>query len=84
MGKRLPQLYYIKMKNSYDLGFNCNRSHHGNVITPLRFLVIIMIIIKSIRYCFLPFYSITIFRKDFRWQPSAVNSHVLDGNLMLC
>ena len=22
MGKRLPQLYYIKMKISYDLGFN--------------------------------------------------------------
>ena len=21
MGKRLPQLYYIKMKTSYDLGF---------------------------------------------------------------
>ena len=21
MGKRLPKLYYIKMKNSYDLGF---------------------------------------------------------------
>ena len=21
MGKRLPQLYYIMMKNSYDLGF---------------------------------------------------------------
>ena len=45
-----------------------------NLICPL----------KSIRYCFLPFYSITIFRKDFRGQPSAVNSRVLHGNLMLC
>ena len=33
--------------------------------------------LKSIRYCLLPFYSITIFRKDFRGQPSAVNSRVL-------
>ena len=40
MGKRLPQLYYIKMKISYDLGFFCNRSRHGNVLTPLRFLFI--------------------------------------------
>ena len=45
-----------------------------NLICPL----------KSIRYCFLPFYSITIFRKDFRGQPSAANSRVLRGNLMLC
>ena len=40
MGKRLPQLYYIKMKMSYDPGFYCNRSHHGNVTRPLRFLFI--------------------------------------------
>ena len=33
--------------------------------------------LKCIRYCLLPFYSITIFRKDFRGQPSAVNSRVL-------
>ena len=45
-----------------------------NLICPL----------KSIRYCFLPFYSITIFRKDFRGQLSAVNSRVLHGNLRLC
>ena len=37
MGKRLPQLYHIKMKISYDLGFYCNQSRHGNVMTPLRF-----------------------------------------------
>ena len=45
-----------------------------NLICPL----------KSIRYCFLPFYSITIFRRDFRGQLSAVNSRVLHGNLRLC
>ena len=37
MGKRLPQLYYIKMKIS---GFYCNRSRHGNITMPLRFLFI--------------------------------------------
>ena len=40
--------------------------------------------LKSILYCFLPFYSFAIFRKDFRGQPSTVNSGVLHGNLMLC
>ena len=36
MGKRLPQLYYIKMKISYDLGFIIYyRSRHGNAMTPL-------------------------------------------------
>ena len=40
--------------------------------------------LKSILYCFLPFYSIAIFRKDFRGQPSTVNCGVLHGNLMLC
>ena len=39
MGKRLPQLYYIKMKRS---GFYCNRSRHGNVTTPLSFLFILV------------------------------------------
>ena len=37
MGKKLPLLYYIKMKISYESGFYCNRSRHGNVTTPLRF-----------------------------------------------
>ena len=36
MEKRLPQHNYIKMKISYDV-FYCNRSRHGNVMTPLRF-----------------------------------------------
>ena len=41
MGKRLPQLYYIKIKISYDLGFIVlNWSSHGNVTTLLRFLII--------------------------------------------
>ena len=36
-------------------------------------------------YCFLPFYSINIFRKDFSEQPSAVNSRVLhDDFLVAC
>ena len=40
MGKRLPQLYYVKMKIFYDFGFFfCNRSRHGSVITRLRFFV---------------------------------------------
>ena len=39
-GKKLPQLYYINMKISYECGFYCNRSRHGNVTTPLRFLSI--------------------------------------------
>ena len=39
-GKRSLQIYYIKMKNSYDLGFIVNRSRHGNVTTPLRILFI--------------------------------------------
>ena len=34
MEKNLPQLYYIKMKISYDV-FYCNRSRHGNITTPL-------------------------------------------------
>ena len=33
----------------------------------------------SIPYCFLPFYSINIFRKDFRGHPGAVNSRLLFG-----
>ena len=32
--------------------------------------------LKSICYRFLPFYSITIFQRDFRGQPSAVNSSI--------
>ena len=35
MGKRLPQLYYMKMKISHDLGF-ITISHHGNVMTASR------------------------------------------------
>ena len=40
MEKRFPQLYYVKMKISYDVGFYCIRSRHGNVTMPLRFLFI--------------------------------------------
>ena len=40
MGKRLPQLCYIKMKISYDLGFIAIRSRHSNVMMPVRFLFI--------------------------------------------
>ena len=48
MGKRLPQLYYIKMKISYNLGFFCNRSRHGNVLTPLRFLFIFVFLCAGV------------------------------------
>ena len=37
----------------------------------------------SIRYCFLPFDSSTIFPKDFRGQPGTVNSRLLHGNFPL-
>ena len=48
MEKWFPQLYHIKMKNSYDLGFFCNRSRHGNVTTPLRFFfVFVFLCIRS-------------------------------------
>ena len=40
MGKRLPELYYIKIKLSYDLGFIAIGVAMANVITPLRFLFI--------------------------------------------
>ena len=37
MEKRLPQLCYIKMKISYDLGFIAIQSRHSNVMMPVRF-----------------------------------------------
>ena len=46
--KKLPQLYYIKMKISYDMGFFCNRSRHGNVLTPLRFLFIFVFLCAGV------------------------------------
>ena len=48
MGKRLPQLYYIKMKISYGLGFIAIRSHHSNVKTPVRFLFIFVCLCDNI------------------------------------
>ena len=32
------------MKISYDLGFICNRSRHGNVTTPIRFLFVFVVL----------------------------------------
>ena len=48
MEKRFPKLYYIKTKISYDLVFFCNRSRHGNVTTPLRFLFIFVFLCTRI------------------------------------
>ena len=48
MGKSLPQLYYIKMKISYGLGFIAIRSHHSNVKTPVRFLFIFVCLCDNV------------------------------------
>ena len=52
MGKRLPQLYEIKMKISYKPGFYCNQSRHGNVMTPLRFVFIFVFLCTRIFFVY--------------------------------